>query len=114
MIDGEIPDGGSQMLGMSLALSMVTQTPFRMENIRFGKSGRGLFRSELATIKAAEQICTGTAEHEGLDSRQVTFRPQAVKEGHYSFSLGAAASTTDLLNCLLAPLMLKGGRTRFY
>ena len=40
-IDGSQGEGGGQILRTSLALSLVTGTPFRIDNIRAGRQRRG-------------------------------------------------------------------------
>ena len=52
-IDGSFGEGGGQMLRTSLALSVVTQTPFRMINIRSNRRKPGLMRQHLTCVKAS-------------------------------------------------------------
>ena len=47
VIDGSIGEGGGQILRTSLALSLVTGTPFRITGIRAGRSRPGLLRQHL-------------------------------------------------------------------
>ncbi len=46
-IDGSQGEGGGQILRTSLALSMITGKPFRIENIRAGREKPGLLRQHL-------------------------------------------------------------------
>ncbi len=96
-IDGSKGEGGGQVLRTSLALSLVTGTPFRMENIRAGRAKPGLLRQHLTAVKAAAAV--GDAELTGaeLHSKELTFRPRALKAGDYHFAIGTAGSATLVL-----------------
>ena len=87
---------------------MAAQTPFRVENYAFGTSSRGLGRKELSLITAAAAICGGKIEGAELGARTFSFRPETVHAGHYDFSLGMAASVSEVLLCLLPALMRAG------
>ncbi|MCK8500581.1 RNA 3'-terminal phosphate cyclase [Myxococcus sp. MISCRS1] len=117
-IDGSKGEGGGQVLRTSLALSLVTGTPFTMTNIRAGRAKPGLLRQHLTAVKAAEAV--GAAEVSGaeLGSRELTFHPRALAAGNYHFAVGTAGSATLVLQTVLpallaakAPstLMLEGG-----
>src|SRR6218665_1219815 len=108
-IDGSKGEGGGQVLRTSLALSLVTGTPFQMENIRAGRSKPGLLRQHLTSGKAAAAV--GGAEVEGaeLHSRTLTFRPRSVKPGDYHFAVGTAGSATLVLQTGLPALLSASG-----
>jgi hypothetical protein len=52
-IDGSQGEGGGQILRTSLALSLVTGQPFRMERIRAKRQKPGLLRQHLTAVEAA-------------------------------------------------------------
>ena len=93
-LDGSQGEGGGQILRSSLALSLVTGTPFRIDNIRAGRPRPGLMRQHLTAVEAAAAI--GAAETSGaaVGSRSLTFAPTTVKPGDYTFSVGTAGSVT--------------------
>ncbi len=62
-IDGSAGEGGGQILRASLALSLVTGQPFRMEHIRAGRKKPGLLRQHLTAVEAARAV--GYAEFSG-------------------------------------------------
>ncbi len=66
VIDGSQGEGGGQVLRTSLALSLVTGKPFRIENIRAKRDKPGLLRQHLTAVNAATQV--GDAAAEGLNS----------------------------------------------
>ena len=61
-IDGAMGEGGGQVLRTSLALSLITQTPLRVVNVRAGRKRPGLRRQHVAAIEAAAQVGGGRVE----------------------------------------------------
>ena len=55
-IDGSQGEGGGQILRTSLALSLVTGQPFRLEQIRAGRQKPGLLRQHLTAVEAAKTV----------------------------------------------------------
>src|SRR5688500_11324711 len=108
-IDGSAGEGGGQILRTSLALSLVTSTPFRMEKIRAGREKPGLRRQHLTAVNAAAAL--GGAEVDGaqLGSRAIVFRPGRVQPGAHEFAIGTAGSTGLVLQTVLPPLLLAPG-----
>ena len=96
-IDGSFGEGGGQILRTSLALSLVTGKPFRIENIRAGRKTPGLLRQHLTAVNAAAAVGQAEVEGAAIGSRAVTFEPSAVKSGDYAFAIGTAGSTTLVL-----------------
>jgi RNA 3'-terminal phosphate cyclase (ATP) len=54
LIDGSESEGGGQILRTSLALSLVTGQPFRMERVRGKRPKPGLLRQHLTAVEAAK------------------------------------------------------------
>ena len=52
-IDGSFGEGGGQILRSSLSLSMYTQQPVTIKNIRAGRKKPGLMRQHLTAVKVA-------------------------------------------------------------
>ncbi len=100
VIDGACGEGGGQILRTALALSLVTQTPCRIERIRAKRQKLGLMRQHLTAVQAAAQI--GAAEVDGMKigSPQLTFKPKGIKPGAYTFQVGTAGSTMLVLQTL--------------
>lgn len=112
IIDGSHGEGGGQILRSSLALSMVTGTPFQIERIRAGRSKPGLMRQHLTALRAAMQICGATVEGDAIGSTQIAFTPGKTQGGEYTFSIGTAGSTTLVLQTVLLPLLLAKEKSR--
>jgi RNA 3'-terminal phosphate cyclase (ATP) len=105
LIDGSQGEGGGQILRSALALSLVTGTPFRIDNIRAGRSKPGLLRQHLTAIHAATAI--GGAETLGavIGSSRLDFKPGKVQAGNYAFAVGTAGSATLVLQTVLPALL---------
>ncbi|HYJ85510.1 MAG TPA: RNA 3'-terminal phosphate cyclase [Pyrinomonadaceae bacterium] len=56
IIDGSLGEGGGQIIRSSLALSLVTGTPFRAERVRANREKPGLRQQHLTAVNAAANI----------------------------------------------------------
>ncbi len=104
-IDGSFGEGGGQILRTSLALSLVTGVPFRIERIRANRKKPGLRRQHVTCVNAAAEV--GQAEVKGnvLGSTEFYYAPGAARAGQYHFSIGTAGSTTLVLQTILPALL---------
>ncbi len=108
-IDGSHGDGGGQILRTSLALAAITGTPVRIEKIRARRPKPGLQRQHLVAVQAAARTCNGQLVGAELNSREITFTPQAPCAGAYVFDIGSAGSTTLVLQTVLPILLCADG-----
>ena len=108
-IDGAAGEGGGQILRSSLALSLVTGKPFRIENIRAGRAKPGLLRQHLTALTAAAKIGGGKVEGAAIGSKVVSFQPGEIKPGEYHFAVGTAGSATLVLQTVLPALITASG-----
>lgn len=108
-IDGSHGEGGGQILRTALALSLVTGTPFRLLNIRAGRSKPGLMRQHLTAVQAAAHIGQAKVEGAFIGSRDIAFYPNAVQAGEYAFAIGTAGSATLVLQTILPALLTAQG-----
>lgn len=106
VIDGSDGEGGGQILRTSLALSLVTGRPFRIEKIRAGRQRPGLLRQHLTAVNAAAEISQAKMAGAELGSQELTFRPGSVRPGDYRFAVGSAGSATLVFQTVLPALML--------
>jgi len=104
-IDGSFGEGGGQCLRTSLTLSLATGEPFRIRNIRARRSKPGLRRQHLTAVHAAAAVAQGEVSGAALGSTELTFRPQSVTPGTFTFDVGSAGSTTLVLQTVLPALM---------
>jgi len=108
-IDGSQGEGGGQILRTSLALSLVTGQPFRLENIRAGRQKPGLLRQHLTAVEAATTVGIAEVIGAALGSKTLEFRPRGVTPGNYRFAVGTAGSATLVLQTVLPPLSTANG-----
>src|SRR5215203_1985139 len=105
-IDGSFGEGGGQILRTSLALSLITQTPFHIVNIRRNRAKPGLRRQHLTAVRAAARIGNAKLEGDSLNSGELTFRPGPIRGGEYRFDIGSAGSTTLVFQTVMPALLL--------
>jgi RNA 3'-terminal phosphate cyclase (ATP) len=110
-IDGSRGEGGGQVLRTSLTLSLLSGEPLKIVNIRAGRQRPGLLRQHLCAVKLAAQV--GDAELEGAEagSRELTFKPRALKAGDYQCAVGTAGSATLVLQTVLPALLHAKGKS---
>ncbi|MCW8132671.1 MAG: RNA 3'-terminal phosphate cyclase, partial [Planctomycetota bacterium] len=89
-LDGSEGEGGGQILRSSLALSMITGTPFRIDRIRARRSKPGLLRQHLTAVQAAAEISGARMAGASMGSARLDFTPGPVKPGAYTFAIGTA------------------------
>ena len=106
VIDGSAGEGGGQILRTSLALSLVTGTPFRIESIRAGRRKPGLLRQHLTAVRAAAEVSGARVQGAEMGSLALAFNPGPVVPGEYHFSVGTAGSATLVLQTILPALMI--------
>jgi|SRR6185369_10227286 len=111
-IDGSRGEGGGQVLRTSLALSMITGTPVRIDNIRARRAKPGLMRQHLTALQAAARISNAEVEGDAVGSKEIVFKPSAVTPGDHHFAIGTAGSTTLILQTVLPALILASGPSR--
>jgi RNA 3'-terminal phosphate cyclase (ATP) len=104
-IDGSRGEGGGQILRTSLALSMITGTPVRIDNIRAKRRKPGLLRQHLTCVTAAEKISSAKVSGGTLGSKSIVFEPGAISGGDYEFAIGSAGSTVLVFQTILPALL---------
>ena len=106
IIDGSFGEGGGQIIRTSLALSLITGKPFRIERVRARRDKPGLQRQHLTAVNAAAEIGHAEVEGAGVGSQYFSFTPRQVTPGDYRFSIGTAGAATLVLQTVLPPLMI--------
>jgi len=110
-IDGSQGEGGGQILRSALALSLVTQTPFRITRIRARRARPGLMRQHLTAVEAAARVGGAAVDGAQVGSLELTFRPGPVHGGSYHFAVGTAGSTTLVFQTVFPALALAAERS---
>src|SRR3954470_6735405 len=110
-IDGSEGEGGGQILRSSLALSLVTGKPFRMEHVRAKRQKPGLLRQHLTAFESARTISNAEVQGATLGSQTLEFRPGTLVPGNYRFAVGTAGSATLVLQTVLPALLMAPGKS---
>ena len=108
-IDGSQGEGGGQILRTSLALSLVTGQPFRMERIRARRQKPGLLKQHLTAVEAAKTVGCAEVTGAALGSQTLEFAAGPVTPGNYRFTVGTAGSATLVLQTVLPALLIASG-----
>jgi len=106
VIDGSFGEGGGQILRSSLALSLITGKPFRIENIRARRKKPGLMRQHLTAVRAAVEVSSASVRGDSIGSQLLTFSPKVTHAGTHRFAVGTAGSTTLVLQTILPALLI--------
>ena len=116
VMDGSQGEGGGQILRTCLSLSALTGRPFRLENIRAGRSKPGLRPQHLTAVRAVAVLCQAELVGADLNSTVLEFRPQSSPQaGEYNFDVsdaaegGSAGAVTLIFQALLWPLLFAAG-----
>ena len=110
-IDGSYLEGGGQIVRTALALSVLTQKAFTVDNIRKNRPEPGLKNQHLHGIHTLQQLCGALVEGARLGSSEISFYPkQIVKGQEITVDVGTAGSVTLLLQSLLLPCIFSGKR----
>ena len=104
-LNGSKFEGGGQIVRTALALSAITQKPFKIHSIRKGRDKPGLKAQHLHCIKALEQLCNAKAEGNELYSENLSFTPDKIKSNNLEIDIGTAGSVTLLLQSLILPCL---------
>lgn len=107
-VDGSFREGGGQILRTALSLSCVLQKPFRMYNIRKGRSKPGLMPQHLTCVRAAQSITNALVTGDVIGSQELSFIPGTVRSDSYIFDVGTAGSTSLVLQTLIPALSFRG------
>ena len=124
VIDGNILEGGGQILRMSVGFSSLLNIPIKIENIRAGRSKPGLKAQHMTGIKLIQKISNAQVQNCNINSTSIEFIPKTMPKDNevveFSADIGTAGAITLLcqisLPCLLfastesdISLYLKGG-----
>lgn len=101
MLELDGADGGGQLVRTALALSAVTGEPFRMENVRGGRSEPGLRPQHLAAVRAVAAACDATVEADERGAETLVVEPGDLRGGTVAVDVGTAGSLTLVFDALL-------------
>lgn len=101
MLDIDGSCGGGQVVRSSLALSILTDTPIRIEDVRGDRPDPGLKHQHCSAVELAAAIVDADVTGAELGATTVTFDPGHVSGGDYETSIGTAGSVTLVFDTIL-------------
>jgi len=112
-LDGSYLEGGGQLVRNALALSAVTGKAFTVTDIRAGRKKPGLKAQHLHCVEALRKLCYAESVGVELGSDKLDFTPGKITPRTVPADIGTAGSVSLLLQSVLLPAMLSGGKVRF-
>jgi len=100
-IDGSFGEGGGQILRTSLALSVLTEIPIHIYNIRKNRPKEGLSPQHLMTISAIEELTGSEVSGKSIGSTEIRFTPKKEFKRRVTINIGTAGSITLLLQSIM-------------
>jgi RNA 3'-terminal phosphate cyclase (ATP) len=111
-IDGSHGEGGGQILRTALALSCITDAPFRLVSIRKGRPKPGLQPQHLTSVRAAAAVCDARVAGDAKGSTELLFHPGPIRGGDLALDVGTAGSVTLVLQTVIPALLFAGTPSR--
>ena len=111
-IDGSFGEGGGQILRTALSIAVRLNKDVLIRNIRKNRKSPGLKLQHLAGVKLLAEIADAEVDGAEIGSETVEFIPGKLKFSEIEYDIGSAGSITLLLQTLLLPSTINGGRFR--
>jgi len=100
-IQGDYLEGGGQILRTAVALSALTETPFKIYNIRVKRRNPGIQTQHLEAIKAVAKLCDAKIKGAERGSIEMEFYPKKLEHNDISISISTAGSVALVLQSLM-------------
>jgi len=100
-IDGSQKSGSGTILRLSVALAAIIGQPLHIYNIRQNRPQPGLKPQHLEAVLTAAKLCSAEVQGATLNSRELWFKPHAVRSGSFEAEIGTAGSIPMLLMTVL-------------
>ncbi len=99
-IDGSYGEGGGAILRTAVGLSVFTQKPIHVYNIRKNRQNPGLKEQHLQGIKAVAELCSGKLKGAELNSTEISFFPEKIFAERVKVRVETAGSVGLVLQAL--------------
>jgi RNA 3'-terminal phosphate cyclase (ATP) len=103
-IEGDMGEGGGQVLRTALTLSAVTGQGFEMTRVRARRARPGLRPQHLAAVRAVAMSCRAEVHGAFDGSPDLRLLPGPVTAGDFDFDIGTAGAATLVLQTVLPVL----------
>jgi len=100
-IQGDMLEGGGQIIRTSLSLAALTGEYIHITKIRYKRPNPGLQAQHVTATKAIATLCDAQTEGLTQGSTELTFKPNAHKSGKFKFDVGTAGSISLVLQALM-------------
>lgn len=103
-IQGDMLEGGGQVLRLSVAISAIVKTPVKIVNVRAKRLPPGLRAQHLNAVRAIGLLTRAKTEGLNIGSNQLSFEPGSTGGGSFRVDVGTAGSTSLVLQAMM-PVM---------
>lgn len=100
-IDGSYGEGGGQILRTAVSLSVLTQTPVKIDHIRSNRSNPGLRPQHYTALSIMKQLSDAETTGLSVGSSAVTFKPRRLCSELFEFDIGTAGSMVLVFQTIL-------------
>ena len=100
-IDGSQKSGSGTILRLAVALAAIKGEPLHITNIRQNRPKPGLKPQHLEAVLTAAKLCNAELKGASLGSRELWFKPAAIRGGELEAEIGTAGSIPMLLMTVL-------------
>ncbi|XP_054459017.1 RNA 3'-terminal phosphate cyclase [Anoplopoma fimbria] len=117
-LDGNVMEGGGQILRVSAALSCITGSAIKISKVRAGRSTPGLRPQHMCSLQLVSDLCSGDLQGVSIGSTDISLNPGKIQSGNHTADIQTAGSVCLLLQAALpcalfadasSQLCLKGG-----
>ncbi len=105
IIDGSHGEGGGQLVRSAVALSVIFNKPIKINNIRAGRTNKGLKAQHLHAIKALQELTNAEVKGLKLGSSELSFKPREWTKEEVKINIPTAGSIGLIIQCLLPTLI---------
>jgi RNA 3'-phosphate cyclase len=111
-LDGNL--GGGGLLRHALSLSLITQKPFKITNIRKQRPKPGLMTQHLKCVELAKLVSNSKSTNTHIGSLELEFFPSPINSSKdIELDIGTAGSCVLLLQSVFLPCLLSKKKFKF-
>jgi RNA 3'-phosphate cyclase len=104
-IDGSYGEGGGQIVRTAVSLSVLTQTPITIDNIRHNRSLPGLRPQHHTALSIMKTLSDAETSGLSVGSSRVMFKPRGFRSGSFSFDIGTAGSMVLVFQTIILGML---------